>query len=85
MNEYMNTRQWYLHEDLVSAVNACLKALEMTGITAEHAVLVPQCLERAIRCSNDQMLSETAFKSVPVSVTERDCSYEVTPRTLGIG
>lgn len=85
MNEYINTLQWYLHEDLLCAVNACLKALEDTGISAEHAVLVPQCLERAIKCSNDIMLGEMAFKGTPVSVSERDCSYEVTPRILGIG
>ena len=63
MNACWDTRGWYKQDDLCKAVNLCLKAIEESGISAERAALIPDCLAQAIDCGNDMILSGTRFRS----------------------
>lgn len=74
---------WYENPNVLKAVNACLNALEASGISAEYAALVPDCLAEAIKCSNYEMLKQGTFKSAPISVTANsDGGYSITPESL---
>lgn len=67
MNAHWDTQAWYRQEDIRHAVNLCMKAIEESGISAERAALIPECLAQAIDCGNDMILSGTTFKSYDIS------------------
>ena len=74
---------WYENPNVLKAVNACLNVLEASGISAECATLVPDCLAEAIKCSNYETLKQGAFKSAPISVTaNNDGEYSIMPESL---
>lgn len=78
MNVMESLRDWYLQKDLRDAVNLCMKALEESGISAERADLVPQCLSVAIQCSNAVALASSKFKAETITVNEDDMFPDVT-------
>lgn len=78
MNVMASLRDWYLQRDLRDAVNLCMKALEESGISAERADLVPQCLSVAIQCSNAASLASSRFKAETITVNEEDMFSDVT-------
>lgn len=78
MNVMGSLRDWYLQKDLRDAVNLCMKALEESGISAERADLVPQCLSVAIQCSNAAALANSKFKAEPITVNKDDVFPDVT-------
>lgn len=83
MNTCWDTRGWYKQDDLCEAVNLCLKAIEESGISAERAVLIPDCLAQAIDCGNDMILSSTNFKSYHISTQPTgDGGFKVSPSSL---
>lgn len=82
MDKTYSLSLWYTQDDLVNAVNLCMEALERSGISAERAKLIPECLKRAIECSNDIAMGKTAFSSTPISVEREECSFKVSPFEL---
>lgn len=79
MNKAYSTSPWYAQEDLIKAVNMCIDALEQSGISAERAKLIPECLTKAIECSNHIAMENTAFVAAPISVEREECSFKVSP------
>lgn len=73
---------WYAQPDIVSAVNLCMEALEKSGISADRATLVPDCLASAILCSNQIVLQDAAFKGAEIEVKEVNGGYDVIPKEL---
>lgn len=83
MNACWDTRGWYKQDDLCEAVNLCLKAIEESGISAERAALIPDCLAQAIDCGNDMILSGTRFRSYQISAQSTgDGGFRVSPSSL---
>lgn len=79
MDRAYSLSQWYTQDDLVKAVNLCMEALNRSGISAERAKLIPDCLRKAIECSNDIAMGKVAFISAPISVERQECSFKVSP------
>lgn len=59
-------QNWEKQEDIVRAVNLCLKAIQESGISADRAAYVPGCLTDAVRCGNDMMLKTETFRAYEI-------------------
>lgn len=79
MDRAYSLKSWYTQDDLVNAVNLCMEALARAGISAERATLVPECLKKAIECSNDITMGNTPFVAAPISVEQDGAGFNVTP------
>lgn len=73
---------WYVNEDLRNAVNLCMKALEESGVSADEAEMIPDCLAVAIRCSNRISMKQSKFKSTQIGVEFSNGGYDVVPMEL---
>lgn len=79
MNNAFSCSPWYAQEDLLKAVNACIDALNESGIKASRAELVPECLSKAIQCSNRMALDSLQFYGFNISVEKENGGFEVSP------
>lgn len=82
MNRCFSLTPWYAQEDLVKAVNMCIDALNKSGIKADRAELVPDCLLKAIQCSNRTALGSLAFYGLSVLAEGKDGHVKVTPAEI---
>ena len=73
---------WYRDAKMVDAVNRCMDAICVSGLSADGAEYLPSCLEQAIRASNQVAAQNTQFRVAHVSVKETDGGYDVTPFEL---
>ena len=81
--ELFYTSNWAIQADLRKAVNACVKALAASGISADRATLVPECLADAIKCSNYMTLAGEPFQDVQIDAEpDGDGGYDITPDCL---
>lgn len=68
---------WYGGSEMLDAVNCCMDAIERSGLSAEQAEVVPQCLAEAIERSNQIALSNAKFRAAHFRVEIKDGGYEV--------
>lgn len=82
-SERFYTSHWLTQTDLREAVNACVKALAASGISADRAALVPECLADAIKCSNYMTLAGEPFQAVQIDADpDGEGGYDITPDCL---
>lgn len=62
----MATQNWEKQDDIVKAVNGCLKAIQDAGISIERAELVPACLFDAISCGKKMMMQAETFRAYQI-------------------
>ena len=65
----MATQNWEKQDDIVKAVNGCLKSIQEAGISIERAALVPACLSDAISCGTRMMMQEETFRAYQIEST----------------
>lgn len=62
----MAIQNWEKQDDIVKAVNGCLKAIQDAGISIERAALVPACLSDAISCGTKMMMQAETFRAYQI-------------------
>lgn len=77
MNGKYSVTPWYGDSKMVDAVNRCMDAIELAGLSAERAGDVPDCLTEAIRKSNRTALSNAKFRAVHFKVEAKEGGYEI--------
>lgn len=75
-------KDWYLDGTMLDAVNRCMDAIHAAGLSADNAELLPSCLEKAIRASNEVAAKKAIFVAAPVSVEPDDGGYDIRPIEL---
>ena len=62
----MVMQNWEKQDDMVKAVNGCLKAIQEAGISIERATLVPSCLSDAIACGTRLTMQAETFRAYQI-------------------
>lgn len=76
------TKAWYIDAKMVDAVNRCMDAIRLSGLSAGSAEYLPACLDQAIKASNQVAAQNTPFRETHVRVEETNGGYDIMPIEL---